>query len=390
LKFDLLFLPFLGGYVFYTRFSLTAYAAVRAIGQHLLLRSAFCGLLLLILARFLLVSAPYVGAHSDSWLLGAMSVVPGLGIVGGATLFLYARNEIGGGVSRMLQSPKGVLLPLGSAMLFGISVSTVRVAPSFIYWLPASAAMLLVVGAGAWVLCAYTHGRLLMATFRVSWFFLIIALAVAVSAGRVAEIDKYWHQFSPFDESGAPALALILGALLWYPLNLLIPYETALRRFHSLGHSDAMDRFLFESAERSALLLLSLSDGKFYVGQIKSLAPNPTAPSSFVRVLPSASGYRHKETKELIFTSFYEAVFDELIKEDGFKEEWLDQFIKVLPFSSIISANLFDSDIYIRFRKEGVQEIEPGPSSEFDIAAKVGSESTPDSDPKDPKQPTRN
>jgi hypothetical protein len=117
-----------------------------------------------------------------------------------------------------------------------------------------------------------------------------------------------------------------------------------------------MDRFLFNSAESSALIQLTLSDGKFYVGKVESLAANPLAPNSFVRILPYASGYRDKDTKELIFTSFYEAVYDELVKEPGFTESSLDQFKKVLPFSAIFSANRFDTDMYMRFQKEETTE----------------------------------
>jgi len=40
---NLLFLPLLGGYIFYTRFNLTAYSAVRTHGQHLLFRVAALG-----------------------------------------------------------------------------------------------------------------------------------------------------------------------------------------------------------------------------------------------------------------------------------------------------------------------------------------------------------
>ena len=119
-----------------------------------------------------------------------------------------------------------------------------------------------------------------------------------------------------------------------------------------------MDRFLFEAAQSKTLLQLTLSDGKFYVGQIKSLAPNPLAPNSFVRVLPQVSGYRDKDTKEMIFTTFYEEVYDELVQQPGFVEAALDQFIKILPFSAVASANQFDPKMYLKFEKanEPVEE----------------------------------
>jgi hypothetical protein len=177
-------------------------------------------------------------------------------------------------------------------------------------------------------------------------------LVVAVSAADGDEFNSMWGQFSPIKDSGAPTIALVLGVFGWFPLNLLIPYKTGLTRFHRLGNSDAMDRFLFDSAESNALIQVTLSDGKFYVGKVDSIAANPLAPNSFIQILPYASGYRDKDTKELSFTSFYDTVYDEMVREPGFTEDALDQFKKVLPFSAIFSANRFDPEMYMRFQRE--------------------------------------
>jgi hypothetical protein len=207
-----------------------------------------------------------------------------------------------------------------------------------------------------------------MALFRISWFCLIVALAIADSAAYAGQIEHFWKLFSPYRDSGTPALALFLGATLWYPLNLLIPFNIALARFHRLGYTDAMDRFLFEAAERKTLLQLTLSDGNFYIGQIKSLAANPLAPNSFVRILPQISGYRDKDTKELKFTSFYDEVYEDILQQPGFTEGALDQFIKILPFSAVTSANEFDPAMYLKFQKD------ESPPGEATIATYDGQE----------------
>jgi hypothetical protein len=352
LQFDLLTLPFIGGYVFYTRFSFFAYSAVRAVGQHLLLRSALCGFFLLLISRALIFGAPFVEAESDRFLAGAMAPVPGLAFLAALGAFEYSNVTNTGKFSRVFRRPKGVWLLLIALGLLTLASLIAATAPDNKIWLFASAVGVLVTVLSAWTLHSYTRTNFNLALFRVSWFLLIFVLVVAVSAAYGKRLDTLWLQFSPVKDSGTPALALLIGVLAWYPLNLLIPYKTALERFHSLGYSDAMDRFLFDAAETKALLQLTLSDGKFYVGQVKSLAANPVAPSSFVRVLPYASGYRNKDTKELVFTCFYQDVYDELVDEPGFTEESLNQFIKILPFGAIFSANLFDSDMYMRFQIE--------------------------------------
>lgn len=47
------------------------------------------------------------------------------------------------------------------------------------------------------------------------------------------------------------------------------------------------------------------------------------------------------------FTAFYQDVYDELSHEDGFNEEWLRDFVEILPVASIVSANTFDPSMYV-------------------------------------------
>lgn len=309
------------------------------------------------ISRTLLLGAPYVLAHRDTWLSVSMSTVPGLCFAGGLSLLIYikAKGELSGRPPAPTVSRRGANALLGIVVLTAIGVRVFLITNTPIDLVMISGMALGVVAYGTWMLCALTAGDQALAMYRISWFLLALALVVADSSAHISQINAIWSSFSGYPDSASPALAFAMGAVLWYPLNLFLPFHFALERFHRLGGSDAMDRFLFEAAESSALILLTLADGKFYIGQIKSLAANPLAPKSFVRILPLVSGYRDHDTKELNFTSFYEDVYDELVADANFSESWLEQFIKILPFSTIISANHFDPDMYERFIKDAEQ-----------------------------------
>lgn len=53
---NLLFLPLLGGFIFYMKWNFTRYHAARCMGQRLLFTSAGYGLFLLIAARLLVIA----------------------------------------------------------------------------------------------------------------------------------------------------------------------------------------------------------------------------------------------------------------------------------------------------------------------------------------------
>ncbi len=72
-----------------------------------------------------------------------------------------------------------------------------------------------------------------------------------------------------------------------------------------------------------------------------------------MKLLPMVSGYRHPETRELVITRDYAEVYQQLMDEDS--SELLthaDDFQVVIPIGEIVTANLFDPDVYEIFQTE--------------------------------------
>jgi len=349
---NLLFLPLLGGYIFYTHSNITAYAALRASSEHLIFGAASWGLALLIIARIVVLGSPYIAAASGEWVALGMYAVPGatlLCVISALASLFSARRE---DRARLLLSAETGVVILGIGGLLLIATTVVSSSPaSFVALLLPAVATLAFSAIAATVLWTFTKHSLPDTMFRVSAFTLIGAFGLAAFAGELATINEWWRRFSPYPESGTAFLACVLGALLWYPLNLLFPYRAAVARLHSSGRSEALDQFLFNAAENQTLVQLSLTDQKFYIGNIQALPANPNATGAYVRLLPMVSGYRDATHHKLVFTTFYQDVYEKLVEESVLDEETFNSFIKILPISSIASANEFDPDIYRRFRE---------------------------------------
>ena len=108
--------------------------------------------------------------------------------------------------------------------------------------------------------------------------------------------------------------------------------------------------------ERSAHVELSLRSGKSYVGMVLNSGIT-TGGESDVSLIPTASGYRNEGTRELVFTTFYGAVFDDWLSSRSSAmdyrtaEEIADYFTIVIPKSEIVSVRLFDMKMYGLFEK---------------------------------------
>jgi len=62
------------------------------------------------------------------------------------------------------------------------------------------------------------------------------------------------------------------------------------------------------------------------------------------------SGYRDKATHELTFNTDYTRVYQELMGEDESRlVRGVEDFEIVIPVAEVLSANLFDPDVYGRF-----------------------------------------
>ena len=94
------------------------------------------------------------------------------------------------------------------------------------------------------------------------------------------------------------------------------------------------------------MIQLTLKNDKSYVGWMKSL-PIPTH-SNYISILPVYSGYRTKDTKELVFTTQYLDVYASYIK-DGDVLDIRDLTTQVIKIDEIVTANKFDQDMYDRF-----------------------------------------
>ena len=99
---------------------------------------------------------------------------------------------------------------------------------------------------------------------------------------------------------------------------------------------------------------VSLRTGKAYVGFVIGNTISRW-PEADLALLPMLSGYRSKDTQQLVITTDYAATFHALSQEDVselFRGDPND-FRVVIPRSEIISARLFDPDLHQQFQAAG-------------------------------------
>ena len=156
--------------------------------------------------------------------------------------------------------------------------------------------------------------KLVFAASVAGGLFLLLAHFLVVGLGAtfpLRQILAWWYSVVTIDDSAQAVLGFLLGAALWWPLNLLRFFVPALRvenlvRRLILQAGDPLEVLLIQHLETQALLSVTLRSGKVYVGRVVS-SINPARRVESVRLRLVRSGYRDEKTHSLTLNINYEA-----------------------------------------------------------------------------------
>jgi hypothetical protein len=89
------------------------------------------------------------------------------------------------------------------------------------------------------------------------------------------------------------------------PGTLLERMRRAAVARHVQKSNDSGLRLVYRATALRKRLMVTLKSGKVYVGEPKTSMLEPALLDGFIRLIPFASGYRDKDTKELQITNYY-------------------------------------------------------------------------------------
>ncbi len=167
-------------------------------------------------------------------------------------------------------------------------------------------------------------------------------------------ICELWKSFVPFDYYGTAALSALLGGVLPIGINRSYKKEKAMRRT-ARESGNLIELLIRENNESGKLVELSLESGKSYIGFVLESGIARHGESD-VALLPLKSGYRKKDTQELEITTNYASALWEFLQNQESSGLDYEDFRIVIPMSKIMSARIFDPDLYELFQQEESSE----------------------------------
>ena len=129
--------------------------------------------------------------------------------------------------------------------------------------------------------------------------------------------------------------------------------------------TDQFEMLLATAVRDATQLQVTLSNQKVYVGTVTKTV-EPRSQEKYVRLLPFMSGFRSKDTGEVVYNVFYTALLE--ARAAG----TLNLYEVVVPMDKIVSASGFDLDLYYAFQKaKDAGAAPPSPRAETALSGEV-------------------
>jgi len=186
------------------------------------------------------------------------------------------------------------------------------------------------------------------------WGILFLGLSFLLSIlaphlNWLESLQQWWAYNTPsLQFSGISSCALLLGTIGQFTLNRLGPVtrtwteegETVIAR-----HGSQLEKLFLRSLMERKHLMLTLKNGKIYVGRLTSVVPNEDRD---LLLLPSKSGYRDDQQR-LIFTTDYDEIYLNIMEAEDNYVDAIADFGVVIPIPEILTANLYDAGVHANY-----------------------------------------
>lgn len=196
----------------------------------------------------------------------------------------------------------------------------------------------------------YSGERLIFHAACAGVLFLAAAFLITILVGaRWPDLVTRWRAAVPFSYSGTSALAFLIGATAWVPLNTWVhkrdaEVQTAIREWN-----DFLEVLLQRSLRETKQVSITTKSSKVYIGFVTANF-DPSFERRYIALLPLLSGYRTQEEQKLVITTDYVDVYQKMIEDaNEFLLSQAEDFQVILPVSEIASANIFDPIAYEKF-----------------------------------------
>lgn len=187
----------------------------------------------------------------------------------------------------------------------------------------------------------YALCDLILGAFNMYWSLGDLVLNIILHFGYSREVTALF-------DLGALTLLISMFTPFAIYKNQSNQYLSFLNEFSQDSESPEFTKLCFKSFEYGLPVLFTMCDRKVYIGYVPEIHAKPF---NDIHVIPIFSGYRDKNTLNLVPVTPYQDIIHD-VENDDEEEMDLEAFSVTLPVREIVHAHLHDFKYYERFKEK--------------------------------------
>jgi len=184
----------------------------------------------------------------------------------------------------------------------------------------------------------------------------IISLSISICITHFGSkflfnVSWYWKKIIPFEYSGTAFIGLMLCISTPFLLNRVISedFKHKSLRWFIFKDGNALEMLLNKAINEQQDVAITLLNHKVYIGIVGKFYNVVSDQENFIEIIPFISGYRDPLNKKLNLTTSY---LDTLVNSDL----EIEDFAIVIPTKQILSANIFDIEVFDKHFRQTEKE----------------------------------
>jgi sporulation protein YlmC with PRC-barrel domain len=115
---------------------------------------------------------------------------------------------------------------------------------------------------------------------------------------------------------------------------------------------DALEITILKVFEHEKNLLITLNNGKVYVGKVTDTYFRINDEIRSVMISPLSSGFRDSSNHKIHLNTYYGKIYEQIIENPEEFDTKISDFSVAIRYDHIVTISPFDPSVYAKFRQE--------------------------------------
>lgn len=172
---------------------------------------------------------------------------------------------------------------------------------------------------------------------------------------RISKWLSFLHEFLIYPEFVPAFLSIFLILFTLFAFNYVVD-EDEMKKWVIRRDDDALEMTILKVFEQEKNLLVTLNNGKVYIGKVTDTYFRINDEIRSVLINPLSSGFRDSSNHKIVLNTYYGTIYKHILENPQDFETKISDFSVAIRYDSIVTVSPFDPKVYAMFRETEVSE----------------------------------